>query len=811
MPLSAEPVRRIAVVSRQPGGDRGRRTRTARGDLRGRGVEIVEAEDAELAVVLGGDGTMLRALQQFLGTAVPVIGVNFGRVGFLSAMSAGGDGGRARAARSPASGGWSSCRRSTSTWTASRRSAINDVVCATSAIGRMVELDWSVGGEDLGVQPCDGVICATPTGSTAYNLSSGGPVLVWGLDAMAVTFVSPHSLHARPLVVPRGLELTVRNVTARRPCEGDRRRPAGRRPRRRTDGDGPARRAPRPARAAARDDLLPPLPRDLCLRSLRIENLVLIREAELGFAPGLNVITGETGAGKTILAQAIGLLLGAKGDAAYVGPGRRPRRTSRRSSTCPAGLLEEEAFEALAELRPDDEEGVVLARRIGSEGRTRAYAWGRSAAREDVAALGERLLAMSGQFEQRRLARPAYQLAVLDAFCGDEQLRRRAEARLAWRELGGRAAAARGAHARRGRGRGAAGRAARAGRGHARAWRPAHEDALREERERLRHLTELVEGAAAAAEALDPDDGEGAAGLTAAAERSLAPVERLAPELQKAADELRDAELRLREAASALRSFLGGAGGRPGPARAGRGASSTGSPTRGGASAARPTEELLARAAEARAELEALDQGARPGRGRAGGGRSRRRPASAELAGALREARAAAAEPVRGGGRGRADAASAWATASSAWSSASASPGATGADEATFLIRPNAGPAVRAGRRDRVRRRALPRRARDRRGRRRRDDGLRRDRRRDRRDDRARRRRHARAAGRPRAGDHDHAPAADREPRRPALPRREDPGRPDAHAHPGAAADERKEELERMLGGREFLATARAA
>ena len=78
----------------------------------------------------------------------------------------------------------------------------------------------------------------------------------------------------------------------------------------------------------------------------------------------------------------------------------------------------------------------MLARRVGAEGRTRAYAWGRSAAREDVAALGERLLAMSGQFEQRRLARPAYQLAVLDSFCGDEQLRRRAEARVAWRELG---------------------------------------------------------------------------------------------------------------------------------------------------------------------------------------------------------------------------------------------------------------------------------------------------------------------------------------------------------------------------------------
>ena len=73
------------------------------------------------------------------------------------------------------------------------------------------------------------------------------------------------------------------------------------------------------------------------LRRLRIENLVLIREAELAFAPGLNAITGETGAGKTILAQAVGLLLGAKGDAALRRPGRARRPTSRPSSTCPTG------------------------------------------------------------------------------------------------------------------------------------------------------------------------------------------------------------------------------------------------------------------------------------------------------------------------------------------------------------------------------------------------------------------------------------------------------------------------------------------
>jgi NAD+ kinase len=90
------------------------------------------------------------------------------------------------------------------------RPAVNDVFATSSRLGRMVELGYSVGGEDLGVLPCDGVICATPLGSTAYNLSNGGPVLVWGLDAMVITFVAPHSLHARPLVVPhmRGLRVT---------------------------------------------------------------------------------------------------------------------------------------------------------------------------------------------------------------------------------------------------------------------------------------------------------------------------------------------------------------------------------------------------------------------------------------------------------------------------------------------------------------------------------------------------------------------------------------------------------------------------
>ena len=167
---------------------------------------------ADVAVVLGGDGTMLRALQRFLGTSIPVIGVNFGRVGFLASIQPNElESGLARVF----SGNYRVVELSTLEVEVdgARGGAVNDVVVLSSTRGRMVELGWSIGGEDLGVQPCDGMICATPSGSTAYNLSNGGPVLVRGLDAMAVTFIAPHSLHARPMVVPRGLDLEIRNQT----------------------------------------------------------------------------------------------------------------------------------------------------------------------------------------------------------------------------------------------------------------------------------------------------------------------------------------------------------------------------------------------------------------------------------------------------------------------------------------------------------------------------------------------------------------------------------------------------------------------
>jgi DNA repair protein RecN (Recombination protein N) len=422
------------------------------------------------------------------------------------------------------------------------------------------------------------------------------------------------------------------------------------------------------------------------LRRLRIENLVLIHEAELGFAPGLNAITGETGAGKTILAQAIGLLLGAKGDAALIGSDGDEAYVEAELDL-PAGLLDEDELASLAELRPEDEEGLVLARRVFADGRTRAYAWGRGTAREDLAAAGERLIAMSGQFEQRRLGRPSYQLDVLDSFCGDAQLRRRADARLAWRELTAARRHFDELHA------GAAAMEVRLSELHAlvedtSGFVPQAEDDLRAERERLRHVTDLVEATTASAEALAADEGEGAADLVAAAERAVAPLERLAPELSRAADELRDAELRLREVASELRGFLTTLEASPGRLEQVEAELERIAQVRR-RFGAHTYEELLARATEARAELDALEDGFDPAAAAAEALANAERKV-ARLADELRLARreaasrfaeAVAAELV-GVGMGEGEFVA---------ELRERDPGPSGSDDVVFLARPNRG------------------------------------------------------------------------------------------------------------------------
>jgi DNA repair protein RecN (Recombination protein N) len=414
------------------------------------------------------------------------------------------------------------------------------------------------------------------------------------------------------------------------------------------------------------------------LRRLRIENLVLIREAELELDDGLNAITGETGAGKTILSNAIGLLLGAKGDAAAIGPAAAEAYVEAEFDA-----VDDDELGELAGLRPDGEDGLVLARRIFADGRTRAYAWGRSAAREDVAAAAERLIAMSGQFEQRRLARPGYQLQVLDAFAGID----RREARAAWREL----QAARRAYDELTRDAAAAQarlEELRALVADTAGLPPEREDELRAERERLRHVTELAEGAASAAAALSPEDGEGATDLVGAAERAVAPLERLAPELAAAGETLRDAGHRLRETASELRAFLAALEADPGrveevEAELERIADAK------RRYRAQSYAELLERAAEAGGELALLDEGHDPVRA-AEEALAAAQAAVDRIHAELRDRRQAAAKPFAeavaaelegvglGDGQFRAEL-------------RARDPGQTGADEAAFLIRPNPG------------------------------------------------------------------------------------------------------------------------
>jgi NAD+ kinase len=176
------------------------------------GGEQAAAPAPDIAIALGGDGTMLRALGRFLASGVPVLGVNLGRVGFLSSIPAPElEAGLARVF----AGDFAVLELPTLGVALPGRqlSAVNDTVVLSAVPGRIIEISYALDGEQLGRQACDGLICATPQGSTAYNLSNGGPVLVWGLEAAVITLVAPHTLHARPLVVGPAFELRAENLT----------------------------------------------------------------------------------------------------------------------------------------------------------------------------------------------------------------------------------------------------------------------------------------------------------------------------------------------------------------------------------------------------------------------------------------------------------------------------------------------------------------------------------------------------------------------------------------------------------------------
>ena len=300
----------------------------------------------------------------------------------------------------------------------------------------------------------------------------------------------------------------------------------------------------------------------MTLLRLQIDNLALIEHAELELRDGLNVFTGETGAGKTMLAQAIGLLAGAPPAPGMVGPHAAETYVEAEFSV-PEGFFDGQAPEAVSALRPEGEATLVVARRIGSSGRSRALLWGRSCARDDLEQLGELLIEISSQHEARRLARPATQLDLLDAAAANGGLRSAmAVAWLALREARARLDQARAeasdAERRRGELEELVARVGEA------AIEPGERALLDQERERLRHLDELTGAVAGAATLINPEDGEGALTLAARAAELVAGAERYEPALVPVSAELRDAALRLQEAAVELRAQLDGLDADPG-------------------------------------------------------------------------------------------------------------------------------------------------------------------------------------------------------------------------------------------------------
>src|SRR3954469_5671260 len=300
------------------------------------------------------------------------------------------------------------------------------------------------------------------------------------------------------------------------------------------------------------------------LLELRIENLLLIERAELRLGPGLNAITGETGAGKTILAHSFDLLMGGKARAHIVRPGAGEAYVEG-VFELPDGLLDDPDLAEIAERLPEDATELAIGRRVSASGRTSAFLAGRSASAPELQALGSRLLAFYGQHEHRKLTLSSAQLETLDGFAGDEHLERRRAYREAHAEV---LRLQRELETIRER-EGARERdldilryeleeieAAKPD--------PAEEAELAPERERLRHAEALRGAASEALAAVNGDGDGGASEAMGAAESSLAAQEGVDPQLDRLAEAARGLRVELQELAADLRGYAEGIEAEPG-------------------------------------------------------------------------------------------------------------------------------------------------------------------------------------------------------------------------------------------------------
>ncbi len=185
----------------------------------GEGVDVTaEHTLPEICLVLGGDGSILHALRRYAHTEVPVFGVNFGTVGFLAAVE------RDQAAegiRRALQGEVETVQLPGLEVKVDGKEAVgmNDITLTRRPHDRVAELSYRIAGEEVGHVRCDGLVAATPVGSTGYNLANQGPILAWGAKGYVVSYISPHSLTARALVVAPGDVLHVGNAPEREPVE----------------------------------------------------------------------------------------------------------------------------------------------------------------------------------------------------------------------------------------------------------------------------------------------------------------------------------------------------------------------------------------------------------------------------------------------------------------------------------------------------------------------------------------------------------------------------------------------------------------
>jgi len=294
------------------------------------------------------------------------------------------------------------------------------------------------------------------------------------------------------------------------------------------------------------------------LRELRIENLLLIERAELRLGEGLNAITGETGAGKTVLAHSLDLLMGGKARPQVVRPGAAEAWVEG-VFDLPAGLLADPELAELAERLPEDAEEIALGRRVSASGRTSAFVAGRAASATDLKVLGGRLLAFYGQHEHRKLTIASVQMEVLDGFAGAKHLALRDSYRDAHRECLRLAAELAELRERDGsRERDLDLYRFELAEIEEIAPQQAEAADLAAERERLRHAESLREAAAGAhgGAAGAEEDGGGAAAALAQAEAMLQGVAGVDADLDAIGERLGAVAVELGDIASELRSYL---------------------------------------------------------------------------------------------------------------------------------------------------------------------------------------------------------------------------------------------------------------